>query len=100
MITTFADATEVQPLELVTVKLYVPAVSPEIVVLDVDPVTEPGLIVHVPAGKLLSMTLPVGTEHVGCVIVPTTGAEGVAGCAGITTLADNCDTQPAWLVTV
>jgi hypothetical protein len=65
VITTLADATEVQPLELVTVKLCVPAVSPEIVVLEVDPVTEPGLIVHVPAGKLLKITLPVGTEHVG-----------------------------------
>jgi len=34
------------------------------------------------------------------VIVPTTGAEGVGGCAGITTLADNNETQPASLVTV
>ena len=63
--TTLADATEVQPLELVTVKLYVPGASPEIVVLEVDPVTKPGLIVQVPAGKLLSITLPVGTVHVG-----------------------------------
>jgi len=91
---------EVHPLELVTVKLYVPGASPAIVVLEVDPVTDPGLIVQVPAGKLLSTTLPVGTVHVGGVMVPTTGAEGVAGCAGITTLADNIDTQPAWLVTV
>jgi len=69
-------------------------------VLEVDPVTEPGLIVQVPAGKLLSITLPVGTVHVGGVIVPTDGAVGVGGCAGITTLADNNETQPAWLVTV
>ena len=31
------------------------------------------------AGKPLIMTLPVGTAHVGCVIVPTVGAVGVAG---------------------
>lgn len=65
LITTFADAADVQPLEFVTVKLCVPAVSPEIVVLEVDPVTEPGLIVQVPAGRLLKITLPVRTEHVG-----------------------------------
>jgi hypothetical protein len=100
LITTLEDAIEVHPLELVTVKLYVPGVSPEIVVLVVDPVTEPGLIVQVPAGKLVSITLPVATVHVGCVIVPATGAEGVGGCAGITTFADNDETQPAPLVTV
>jgi len=96
----FIDAADVQPYELVTVKLYVPCASPEIVVLEVDPVTEPGFIVHVPEGKLLNTTLPVGTVHVGWVIVPTFGADGVGGCAGITTLADKDETQPAWLVTV
>ena len=65
LITTFADAADVQPLEFVTVKLCVPGASPEIVIFEVDPVTEPGLIVQFPAGRLLNITLPVGTEHVG-----------------------------------
>ena len=35
--------------------------------------------VHVPdAGKPFSTTLPVATVHVGCVLVPTVGAAGVA----------------------
>jgi hypothetical protein len=33
-------------------------------------------------------------------MAPTTGAAGVAGCAGITTFADSTDTHPAELVTV
>lgn len=39
----------------------------------------PGLlvIVHEPAGKPLSTTLPVDTEHVGWVMVLTTGAVGI-----------------------
>jgi hypothetical protein len=32
--------------------------------------------------------------------VPTTGAEGIGGCAGITTLEEGSDTQSYWLVTV
>ena len=40
----------------------------------------PGFNVHVPAaGKPLNTTLPVPTLQVGCVIVPTVGAVGVAG---------------------
>ena len=60
----------------------------------------PGLIVQLPAGKPVNSTLPVGSAHVGCVIVPTAGAEGVAGCALITTFADAGETHPAALVTV
>ena len=30
------------------------------------------------AGKPLRTTLPVAMEHVGCVIVPTKGADGIA----------------------
>lgn len=44
-------------------------------------VTPPGLrvIVQSPvAGRLFSTTLPVGTAQVGCVIVPGTGATGLA----------------------
>ena len=42
-------------------------------------VVPPGVLVnvHVPVeGKPLNTTLPVAKEQVGCVIVPTTGAEG------------------------
>ena len=79
---TLADEGEVHPEELVTVKEYVPAASPEIVVLVPVPevVVPPGVLVsvHVPdAGKPLNTTLPVPTEHVGWVIVPTVGAVGV-----------------------
>ena len=79
LITTFVEAGEVHPEALVTVKLYVPAERPVIVVLVVDPVTDPGLMVQLPEGKPLNTTLPVPTVHVGWVIVPTTGAEGVEG---------------------
>jgi len=35
--------------------------------------------VHVPvAGNPFKATLPVATEHVGCVTLPTTGAVGIA----------------------
>jgi hypothetical protein len=63
--TTLADAGEVHPAALVTVKLYVAGESPIIVVLAPDPVTAPGLIVQLPAGKPLNTTLPVATAQVG-----------------------------------
>ena len=53
--------------------------SPVIVVLAPEPVMPPGLIVQVPDGKLLTTTLPVATEQVGCVICPTTIGDGIAG---------------------
>ena len=56
-----------------------PVANPEIVWLEPDPDIEPGLIVQFPDGKPFNITLPVATEHVGCVIVPTVGAGGVAG---------------------
>ena len=65
LITTADDGGETQPLELVTVKLYEPAVKPVIVLLEVEPVIPPGLIVQVPEGRSLSTTLPVATAHVG-----------------------------------
>ena len=43
------------------------------------PAIAPGLIVQFPAGKPPRTTLPVATVHVGCVIVPTVGADGVEG---------------------
>ena len=64
------------------------------------PAMLPGLIVQLPDGSPLNTTEPVATAHVGCVIVPTTGAVGAAGCALITTLADAGEVHPAALVTV
>jgi len=60
----------------------------------------PGLIVQLPAGNPLRTTLPVATVQVGWVIVPTTGAEGVAGCAFITILAETPEVHPDEFVTV
>ena len=65
LITTFADADEVHPAELVTVYVYVPVMSPEIVVLVVFPDIPPGLIVQLPAGSPFNITLPVASAHVG-----------------------------------
>ena len=79
MITTLVVATEVQPLALATVKLYVPGFKPLMVVVAPEPATLPGLIVQLPEGKALSTTLPVAVAQVGWVIVPTVGVVGVPG---------------------
>ena len=68
--TTLTDATEVHPEALVTVKVYVPVTSPDIVVLVPVPVVvaPPGdrVKVQVPeAGKPLSTTLPEARVQVG-----------------------------------
>jgi len=57
-------------------------------------------MVQFPAGKPFKTTLPVATLQVGCVIIPTAGAAGVAGCALITTFAEAGDVQPDVLGTV
>lgn len=65
--------------------------------------TVPGYLIRVQVpvdGKPLSTTLPVAKVHAGGVIVPTTGGVGVAGCAGITALADAGDVHPVATVTV
>lgn len=100
IITTLADAGDVHPTELVTVKVRVPDSKPEMVVVDPEPDIDPGFIVQLPAGSPLNSTLPVETVQVGCVIAPTMGADGVTGCALIITLADTDDIHPAELVTV
>jgi hypothetical protein len=105
LIPTFDDDDEVHPAALVTVYVYVPVASPVIVELIPVPVeiVPPGVLVnvHVPdAGKPFKTTLPVAKAHVGCVIIPTVGAVGVAGCALITTSADAAEVHPAVLVTV
>ena len=68
--TTLADATEVHPEALVTVKVYVPVASPEIVVPEPVPVVvvPPGDLVKVQvpdAGKPFNITLPVARAQVG-----------------------------------
>ena len=100
----FEDGADVQPIEFVTVKVYVPGAIPEIVHVVRFPavVVPPGLIVTVqlPEGKPLNGTLPVAEAQLGCTIVPTTGAEGEEGGEGITTSFDNVmDTHPDALVT-
>jgi hypothetical protein len=87
LMTTLADATEVQPVEVsVTVKLWVvDTAKPESVVVAPLPAIAPGLIVHAPAGNPLNATLPVGVAQVGCVMVPTIGTAAV-GIALMTTL--------------
>jgi hypothetical protein len=66
-------------------------------------VVPPGVRVKVQlpvAGKPFKITLPVTTEQVGWVIVPTVGAVGEEGAAVIITLADPDEVQPDELVTV
>jgi len=81
-ITTFADEGDGHPVEVLTMKVYVPDGIPDTVVLVPVPVAvvPPGDLVNVQVpdeGKPLSDTLPVVTAQVGWVIVPTVGADGV-----------------------
>jgi len=66
-------------------------------------VTAPGIrvTVHVPeAGSPVIETLPVAIMHVGWVIVPVTGAEGVAGCGYIVMPDVDVEVHPEEFVTV
>jgi hypothetical protein len=70
LITTFPDATEVHPETLVTVKVYVPVTSPDMVVIVPVPlvVAPPGDLVKVQvpvAGNPFKTTLPVASAQVG-----------------------------------
>jgi hypothetical protein len=81
---TFADAGDVHPNELVTVKVYVPAGMPVRLVLVPVPavVVPPGDLVKVQvpvAGKPFKTTLPVSPFNGGWVMVPIVGALGVGG---------------------
>ena len=105
LITTLAEAKEVQPAALVTAKVYVPAARPVIVVLAPEPVVviPPGFLVKVQfpvAGSPVKTTFPVGIEQVGWVLVPIIGAVGTTGAVLITTFADGVEVQPALFVTV
>src|SRR5450759_2944274 len=89
VMTISADASEVHPSEFVNVKLYVPGAKPDIVVLVPVPLMPPGFSVHDPfSDKPFKTTLPVATKHVGCIINPNVGADGVSGAATMTKLAD------------
>jgi hypothetical protein len=44
--------------------------------------------------------LPVGTEHVGWVILPNKGADGTTGGTSMIKLADGAEVHPAIFVTV
>ena len=70
------------------------------VVLDPEPDTLPGLIVQLPVGNPLNTRLPVALPQVGCVIVPTTGTNGVTGCGRMVKLPEDDDTHPTAFVTV
>ena len=64
LITTLADVFDIQPAAEVTLKLYVPGIRFEIVVVDPVPDIAPGLIVHIPLeGRPSNTTLPVDAEH-------------------------------------
>ena len=66
-------------------------------------VTAPGFLVRVhdpEAGSPLKATVPVAVAQVGCVMVPTTGAVGVAGWAIMAISPEAGETHPAALVTV
>ena len=96
LITALADATEVQVPSL-TVKVYVFAARPLKVAVVPEPanVVDPtdSVTVHAPSGKPLSATVPVAVAHVGWVIVPITGAVGVAGCGLTVALNDATEVQ-------
>ena len=105
-ISTLPLAADVQPSAFVTVKVYVPAVKPDTVVVGLLPVlvviVPPRLRdnVQLPDGKPLNTTLPVAKVQVGWVMVPTVGAAGVAGADPISTLPLTPEVQPAKFVTV
>ena len=87
------------------VKLYVPAGSPDIVVLFPVPVkiTVPGyrVSVHMPVSiNPFNSTLPVDSSQDGWVILPTAGGGGIAGWAFITTAEDTAEVHPDEFVTV
>ena len=81
-----------------------PCAKPEIVAVVPVPVVVilPGLRVnvHVPLdGKPFTVTLPVETLQVGCIVVLTEGAVGALGAALIMTLSEAEEVHPAALIT-
>ena len=68
--------------------------------LSVEPEIFPGLMVQFPEGNPVKTTLPIATEHVGWVIVPTVGAAGVSGKESINTAGEGSVVYPVLSVTV
>lgn len=104
-ITRLPEEGDTHPNEFVTVKVYVPGLRFETVVLVPEPVVvvPPGdrVRVHVPeAGRLFITALPVAIIHVGCVTVPITGADGEGIIGFITTEPEEGEVHPEELVTV
>jgi protein involved in polysaccharide export with SLBB domain len=99
---TSAEARDIHPAALVTVKLYVPGLRFAMVAVVPVPDIAPGLMIHVPvAGRPFSTTLPnVDIHEAGCVTVPTIGAVGATGARLMTTVADSTDIHPGSLVTL
>jgi hypothetical protein len=84
LMTTFVLCPDIHVFAFSTENVYgPPGGKPLIVAVVVFPivVTPPGVLVtfQVPVGNPLNTTLPVGMVHVGCVMVPTIGAEGGNG---------------------
>jgi len=74
-----------------------------VLVPEPEVVTPPGVLVSVQlpeAGNPLNTTLPLATPHVGWVISPGTGAEGVTGAVFISTEAEASEIHASALVTV
>jgi len=99
LIVALVDGAEVHPEDInVTVNVYVLADNPEKVAVGEEPVmvAPPGIAVtvHDDDGNPLKATLPVAVEQVGCVIVPTIGADGVTGWALIEASVDDVDVHP------
>jgi len=90
LITAFSEDVDVHPLALVTVNVYVlfagkplklPVVpDPVIVVEPIDSVT----VQASDDGNPLRATVAVAVPQVGCVIIPTTGADMVAATLTVT----------------
>jgi hypothetical protein len=66
----------------------------------VDPPGEAVTVQDPEPGRSLNATLPVEVEHVGCVMVPTVGADGVTGAEFMVALEDAVEVQPDEFVTV
>ena len=65
--------------------------------------TDPGVLVNVQVpldGKPLKTTLPVAVAQVGCVMVPTMGADGAPATVLIITFEEEDETHDEALATV
>ena len=77
-----------------------PVVKPERVVVVPLPAIEPGLMVQLPVGSPLNATLPVAKAHVGWMMVPIIGADGIDGAELIIILPVGGEVNPVEFVTV